>query len=297
MQLRPIRLPSSTRTGASAVDAITENSGLGADATVAQFLDAVENYYRKREAQGAAFEKPKSKEEADRLEGRNADLKRQRDDATDDVIKNLNKNLSDLERTTSTLSGKTLTQAHGLSSDQILEQTLPTIKKAYDELEQKSIAIIKEEIARRQALGEQTADLDKKLADKQAEIGSKRQAALTTGLEAYERQAKQEVGSRRQEQTGRTRPAAQCWRDGRRRSCQRCAACARQGQGHPGRARAGDLEAEGCAVYHRIHFGSGTADRRACCSRGAARAGHEREAGTRRAGYHDYCRVYGSQTA
>ena len=49
----------------------------------------------------------------DRLEGRNADLKRQRDDATDDVIKNLNKNLSDLERTTSTLSGKTLTQAHG----------------------------------------------------------------------------------------------------------------------------------------------------------------------------------------
>ena len=158
---------------------------------MAQFLNAVENYYRRREAQGAAFEKPKSKEEADRLEGRNADLKRQRDDATDDVIKNLNKNLSDLERTTSTLSGKTLTQAHGLSSDQILEQTLPTIKQAYDELEQKSVAILKEEIARRQALGEQTADLDKKLADKQAEIGSKRQAALTTGLEAYERQAKQ----------------------------------------------------------------------------------------------------------
>ena len=175
-----------------AVDAIIKNSGLGADATVGQFLNAVENYYRRREAQGAAFEKPKSKEEADRLEGRNADLKRQRDDATDDVIKNLNKNLSDLERTTSTLSGKTLTQAHGLSSDQILEQTLPTIKKAYDELEEKSTAIIKEEIARRQALGEQTADLDKKLADKQAEIGSKRQAALTTGLEAYERQAKQE---------------------------------------------------------------------------------------------------------
>lgn len=136
---------------------------------------------------------PSERAEAQRQAGLEASRKKEQADLVDDAIKNLDRKLGARTSTADRAAASTLAQGSRLKPDEIVDTTLPRVRKIYDDLEKTTVETINEEIKRRKEIGASTTDLEEKLQKAQEDIGSKRQAALSRARAEFETAAHKEL--------------------------------------------------------------------------------------------------------